>query len=124
MWTASVASFLQSHPSAQLYSLGFKAEAETTLSPMPHSHPTWLTSEGGSIPFVRPVEFTLNPIYGKTFWLIYSFLNKPFSLGTIHISSLYPLQGCMGEVYLQKRTRAFLSDLFLKINVEHRYRHG
>lgn len=70
-----------------------------------------------NIPSVCPIEFTGNPVYSKTFWNIHCFLDKPFSLGTIHIGSLYPLQGRMGKVYLQKRTQAFLKDLFLKMNM-------
>lgn len=77
-----------------------------------HSPPMWLKTERGNIPSVCPIEFTANPVYGKTFWHIDCFLEKPFSLGTIHISSLYPFQGCMGKVYLQKRTYTFQSDLF------------
>lgn len=59
------------------------------LSYLPHdSYLTWLK---GNIPSVCPIEFTVNPVYSKTFGSIYCFLDEPFSLGTIHIGSLYPL---------------------------------
>lgn len=70
------------------------------------SHDSYLTWLKGNIPSVCPIEFTVNPVYSKTFWSIYCFLDEPFSLGTIHIGSLYPFQDRMGKVYLQKRTRA------------------
>lgn len=82
--------------------------------PSHDSHSVQLPTEGGNIPSVCPVEFAANPVYSKTFWHINGFLNKPFSLGTIHVSSLDPLQGCMGKVDLQETTQAFLSDLFKK----------
>lgn len=70
-----------------------------------------LKANATNLPSVRPIESTANPVHSKTFRQIYSFFNQPFSLGTIHISSLYPLQDCMGKVYLQKRTQAFLTEL-------------
>lgn len=76
------------------------------------SHPLWLKTEGRNVPSICPIEFTVNPVYSKTFWHIYCFLDKPFSLGTIHICSLYALEGCMGKVYLQERTQEFQSALF------------
>ena len=83
------------------------------------SHPLWLKTEGGNVPSVCPIEFTVNPVYSKTFWHIYCFLDKPFSLGTIHICSLYALECCMGKVYLQERTQEFQSALFKKMNMEY-----
>lgn len=98
IWTALGTSFPIPDIFSHVQSGGW---SQLSYLPMTPTSLTWLT---GNIPSVCPVEFTVNPVYSKTFGSIYCFLNEPFSLGTIHIGSLYPLQDCMGKVYLQKRT--------------------